>query len=69
MFQQGIFAITFLRQDPLPILGFLLIGLSALVTFRLHVKLREIGAASYGSLRNLIFTIPRTYLRVGQSRG
>ena len=42
------FAITsFVRQDPLAVLGFMLLGASGILSFRLFMKLEQIGDKSY----------------------
>jgi hypothetical protein len=61
--------VNFIWTDPLPVVGFLLIGLVAVLIFRLHMRLQGIGEASYQSIRTLIFTIPQAYLRVASNRG
>ena len=69
MFVQVSDAISFLWRDPLPVIGLLMIGASAVLAFRLEIKLQEVGATPTASIRNRIFTVPRAYLRQGLDRG
>lgn len=59
-----------ISHDPLVIAGFLAIGASALLFFRLYRRLRLIGDRSYAQFTlpiMFVFTIPGAYLRYAQA--
>jgi len=63
---------AFLRQEPLPVLGFMLIGVSGILFFRLYMKLRQVGDKSYQRFilpLTVALGIPRAYVAQAQQRG
>jgi len=63
--------IDFVRQDPLPVLGLLLLSFSGVLLFRIHRKLQQIGDKSY-ELRipsDAAWTVPRAYLKARLKQG
>jgi hypothetical protein len=65
--------VSVMEHDPMAVLGFILIGASAVMAFRLHRKLLEVGKdTSYLFLRiphTAVWTIPRAYLRARSKHG
>lgn len=62
-----------LRQQPVPVLGFILIGASAVLAFHLHRKLQGVGEKNLNHLITIpntaFWTLPRAYLRVRSTYG
>ena len=65
--------VLMIRRDPIVVMGFILIGASAVLAFRLHRKLLEVGQdTSYLFLSipsTAIWTVPRAYLKARSRHG
>lgn len=63
--------ISFVKRNPLPVLGLLLFGVSGLLLFRLHRKLQEIGDKSYALKipSDIAWTVPQAYLKARLKQG
>ena len=64
-------ATQFIEQDPWAILGFLCLGFSGLLFFRMRVKLGSIGESPRGYSLPLgyWFKVPRMYLKNAEAQG
>jgi hypothetical protein len=63
---------SFVRQDPLPVLGFMLIGTSGVPFFRLYKKLQLVGDKSYKRFilpLSIALAIHRAYLVHARQEG
>ncbi len=64
---------SMIRHDPMAVIGFILIGASAVLAFRLHRKLLEVGEdTSYQFIRipnTAVWTVPRAYLKARSKHG
>lgn len=63
--------VEFIRQDPWPVLGFILLGTSGLLFFRFYTRLTRVGLSRQRSLLPLGFwlAISRTYLQNAEANG
>jgi hypothetical protein len=64
---------SMVRHDPMVVLGFILIGASAVLTFRLYRKLLEVGEDTSHLLMRIpntaAWTVPRVYLKARSKHG
>lgn len=63
---------AFVREDPLPVLGLILIGVSGVLFFRLYMKLQQIGDKSYQRFLlplSVAVSIPKAYLAHARQKG
>ena len=60
-------------HDPMPVLGFILAGASAVLSFHLHRKLQEAGERNPNQLITIpstaLWTLPRAYLEARSRHG
>lgn len=63
--------VSFVKQDPLPVLGLLRVGASGVLFFRLHCKLQEIGDKSYVLKipSDAVWIVPQAYLKARLKHG
>jgi hypothetical protein len=65
--------VLMIRHDPMVVIGFILIGASAVLVFRLHRRLLEVGHdTSHQFLRipnTAVWTVPYTYLKARSKHG
>ena len=65
--------VSMMKHDPMAVLGFILIGASAVLAFRLHRKLLEVGEdTSHLFIRipnTAVWTVPRAYLKARSKHG
>jgi hypothetical protein len=62
-----------IRHDPMPVLGFTLMGASAVLSFHLHRKLQAAGERNLNQLITIpntaLWTLPRAYLKARSRHG
>jgi len=65
--------VSMMKHDPMAVLGFVLIGASAVLAFRLHRKLLEVGKDTSHLLTRIpntaVWSVPRAYLKARSKHG
>ena len=65
--------VSMIKHDPMAVMGFVLIGASAVLAFHLHRKLLAVGEDTSDQFIRIpntaVWTVPRAYVKAGSKHG